>query len=202
MVRPSRTTTIRSLLLGLLGVSVWNHNGESPISVEAFSGMSMSSSSSSPKTIYGVPNSGWTAPGWNWGYAVGTGHDCAAICRRKYSSRDERLKLIGDLLGGSSAATDLEEVKLVLALKWQRNYRSGYGDVLDTMAEARRYEEGPSANALLLADMRDRFDRLNPTPEDRASMDALATDDSDDVDGALRRCSGLVLKAMGFADGW
>ena len=152
------------------------------------------------KTIYGVPNSGWTSPEWNWGYAVGTGHDCAAICRRKYSSRDERSQLIEDLLEADPTKTDMEEVKLVMALEWQRNWRCGYGDVLEMMADARRYEEegDPSPSSLLLNDMIERFHLLNPTKDDFEAMEALKK--CDDVDSALRTCSGLVLKAMGFAN--
>merc|ERR1712060_324602 len=102
------------------------------------------------------------------------------MCRRKYSSREERMKLIKDLLEGDPTTTDLEEGKLVMALKWQRNYRSGYGDVLDMMADARRYEEGPSPNSLLLGDMMERFHLVNPTEEDRAAMQALSENDNVD----------------------
>eukprot|EP00533_Pseudo-nitzschia_delicatissima_P013334 CAMPEP_0197275538 /NCGR_PEP_ID=MMETSP1432-20130617/14042_1 /TAXON_ID=44447 /ORGANISM="Pseudo-nitzschia delicatissima, Strain UNC1205" /LENGTH=187 /DNA_ID=CAMNT_0042741453 /DNA_START=20 /DNA_END=584 /DNA_ORIENTATION=+ len=148
------------------------------------------------KPIYGVPNSGWTSPEWNWGYAVGTGHECAAICRQKYASNRERSQLITDLLEGDPTKTDTEEVKLVMALEWQRNWRCGYRDVLEMMADARRYEEegDPSPKYLLLMDMMERFPRLNPTKEDMAAMQALK--DLDNVDCALRICSGLVLKAM------
>lgn len=152
------------------------------------------------KTIYGVPNSGWTSPEWNWGYAVGTGHDCAAICRRKYTSRDERSQLIQDLVEGDPTKTDMEEVKLVMALEWQQNWRCGYGDVLEMMADARRYEEegDPSPSSLLLNDMMERFHLLNPTKDDFEAMQALKN--TKNVDSALRTCSGLVLKAMGFAN--
>jgi len=76
----------------------------------------------------------------------------------------------------------------------------GYGDVLERMAGAKRYEEGDAPNAVLLSDMKERFHLLNPEDDDRATMEALGGSDSDDVDvdGDLRRCSGLVLKAMGF----
>ena len=158
------------------------------------------SSPTPTKTIYGVPNSGWTSPQWNWGYAVGTGHDCAAICRRKYASRGERSQLINDLIEADTTKTDMEEVKLVMALEWQRNWRCGYGDVLEMMADARRYEEegDPSPSSLLLMDTMERFHLLNPTKEDQATMGALK--DSNNVDAALRTCSGLVLKAMGFGN--
>ena len=167
-------------------------------------GFSMSSPSGS-KPIYGVPNSGWTSPEWNWGYASGTGHDCAAICRRKYSTRGERSALIDELVS-ASPATDLEEVKLVMALAWQSGRwdgsdggPGGYGDVLAAMADARRYEDEKTGNLSLLRDMKERFGLLNPTNDDRIAMENL-TDNGDDVDSALRTCSGLVLKAMGFVE--
>ena len=182
MVRSIQTTLSRYLFLALF----------------AFDRISSFSMSAPPpsKTIYNVPNSGWTSPDWNWGYGVGTGHDCAAICRRKYASHEERLQLIEDLLGADPTKTDMEEVKLVMALEWQRNRRCGYGDVLEMMAGARRYEE-ESPSSLLLKDMTERFHLLNPTKDDFEAMEALRG--SDNVDGALRSCSGLVLKAMGFA---
>jgi hypothetical protein len=195
MVCLSGTTIVRSLFLAWL-VSSSSINSGSFFGAEAFS------MSTPTKTIYGVPNSGWASPAWNWGYGDGTGHDCAAICRTKYASKEERSKLIKDLLEADPTTTDLEEVKLVMALKWQRNWRSGYGDVLDMMANARRYEEegDPSPNSLLLNDMMERFHLLKPTEEDRTAMEAL--NETNDVDSAVRSCSGLVLRAMGFADGW
>ena len=50
---------------------------------------------------------------------MGTGHDCAAICRQKYASREERTQLIASLLDGDIAATNIEEIKL--AAIGQRN---------------------------------------------------------------------------------
>eukprot|EP00536_Pseudo-nitzschia_multiseries_P016072 jgi/Psemu1/220090/e_gw1.1015.12.1 len=161
-----------------------------------------SQSPSGSKTIYGVPNSGWTSPQWNWGYASGTGHDCAAICRRKYSTRKERSALVDELVS-ASGTTDMEEVKLVMALAWQNGRwdgsdggPGGYGDVLAAMADARRYEDSSTGSLFLFRDMKERFGLLNPTDEDRTAMEQLS--DDGDVDASLRSCSGLVLKAMGF----
>ena len=113
MVRLIQNLTIRFIILTLIGGSSHFPTKDSFSAAEAFS-MSQQQQPP-PKTIYGVPNSGWTSPEWNWGYAVGTGHDCAAICRQKYASSDERSKLIEDLLAaGAGDETDLEEVKLVL----------------------------------------------------------------------------------------
>jgi hypothetical protein len=99
--------------------------------------------------LYGIPNSGWTNPQWNWGYARGTGHDCAAICRTRYQTRASRETLVQQLLLNHEEppTTNIEEVKLVLALAWQKGRwdgsdggRGGYGDVLAYMAQAERYE--------------------------------------------------------------
>lgn len=167
----------------------------------------------STKTIYDVPKSGWTSPDWNWGYAVGTGHDCAAICRKKYTTRQSRSSLVQDLFEAPTLSPrdrkpqNFEEVKLVLALAWQRGRwdgsdggRGGYGEVLFQMAEASRYEIGSEddCSRFLIEDMQNRFHKLNPDSDDFALMESLFDDLEPDTDAARRRCSALVLKAMGF----
>lgn len=154
------------------------------------------------KEIYGIPNSGWTSPDWNWGYGTGTGHDCAAICRREFATRQSRASLVTDLL--AMEGPPFEEVKLVLALAWQRGRwdgsdggRGGYGNVLNAMAQAERYEVGDECNGLLVQDMQERYHSLDPTDADKEAMMTL---DLENVDGARRRCSGLVLKSMGFIE--
>jgi hypothetical protein len=181
------------------------------------SGFSMPKTTS--KTIYGIPNSGWTSPSWNWGSASGTGHDCAKICRQKYSTKEERLNLINYLISStdetttSSTAIDLEEIKLIMGLFWQNGRWDGsdggvggYGDVLAMMANAKRYEDGEDGKTLLFRDMQERFHLLDPNNDDKIKMKKLVdvnnnsdNDDIDiDIDATLRCCSGLVLKAMGF----
>ena len=177
-------------------------------SASAFS-MSMS------KTIYEIPNSGWTSPKLNWGYAAGTGHDCAAICRMNYSTRQSRQKLVDDLINAPEKSIEervpqnFEEVKLVLALAWQRGRwdgsdggRGGYGEVLAKMAEANRYEQGSieDCNKRLTQDMQARFRLLSPNPEDLQNMETIVDEIENDSDSACRKCSGLVLKAMGFIE--
>jgi len=165
----------------------------------------------SSKTIYGIPNSGWTSPSWNWGYGSGTGHDCAAICRQKYSSKEERLHLINSLLKTTTETMniDFEEVKLVMALAWQRGRGrngsdggpGGYGDVLAMMADAKRYEDDSDNNSkiLLFRDMRERYYLLDPNNDDKIAMENLDEENNDgDINTTLQSCSGLVLKAMGF----
>lgn len=166
-------------------------------------------SSAADKKIYGVPNSGWKSPEWNWGSASGTGHDCAAICRRTYGTTEARQELVSSLLSGDIGAVDFEEVKLTMALAWQSGRwdgsdggPGGYGDVLTTMAKASRYEEGSEEECArnLVQDMRARFSLLRPNKEQKAEMDRLATDSRDEALAARNRCSGLVLQAMGFVE--
>jgi len=162
------------------------------------------------KTIYGIPNSGWTSSEWNWGYAVGTGHDCAAICRQQYQTKKSRVNLIDSLMTSTEEPQNFEEVKLVLALAFQRGRwdgsdggRGGYGEVLAYMADARRYEIGTEKECALnfVQDMQERFHLLKPDPEDQTTMNQLLIRQDDaNFDISRRQCSGLVLKAMGFLE--
>ena len=183
--------------------------------------MSAAASSSSDQWLYDVPNSSWTSAEWNWGYASGTGHDCAAICRRKFATRSSRAEFIRSLLDPSSSASSttqpppsFEEVKLVLGLAVQRGRwdgsdggPGGYGDVLAAMASARRYEtDGTEENRMMnfVEDMRHRFGLLNPSKEDAEMMKSLdgCNGDAtiDELDAARRISSGLVLMNMDFID--
>lgn len=160
----------------------------------------------SSNELYGVPRSGWRSTAWNWGYASGTGHDCARICRDRYSTRQARIDLVSQLQQGQAEPANFEEVKLVLALAWQRGRwdgsdggAGGFGEVLAEMAAAKRYEEGSEEECArrLTQDMQARFHLLGPTEEQVAEMQTL---EDSDADTAQRRCSGLVLEAMGFID--
>jgi hypothetical protein len=103
---------------------------------------------------------------------------------------------------------NFEEVKLVLALAWQRGRwdgsdggRGGYGDVLATMASASRYEDGSEDDCSrhLIEDMQQRFQLLGSS-KDLAVMQGLSHAHGDDLDAARRECSALVLDTMGFVD--
>lgn len=149
--------------------------------------------------IYNIPGSGWKSPQWNWGYAVGTGHDCARICRQLYETRSARVALLQDI---ATKPENFEEIKLVLALAWQRGRwdgtdggEGGYGQVLQALAAADRYENDQRQFFL---DMQCRFTLLSPSLELQAQMDSLSG--IEDVDLATRKCSALVLQAMGFVE--
>jgi hypothetical protein len=181
------------------------------LSTGMVAGFSISMSS---KIIYGVPNSGWTSLEWNWGSGQGTGHDCAAICRRQLSTQKARESFVQGLFAAPSTErndrepTNFEEAKLVLALAWQNGRwdgsdggRGGYEEVLAAMAQADRYEKGgeDECSRRLIKDMQARFPLLNPTDEELTAMEQLDLLEPD-VDAARRRCSALVLRAMGFVE--
>jgi hypothetical protein len=159
------------------------------------------------KIIYGIAKSGWASPAWNWGSAAGTGHDCALICRQKYSNKQSRETLVQDLISAKPEPQIFEEVKLVLGLTFQNGRwdgsdggRGGYGDVLSLMAAAERYELGSEEQCAInfIQDLGARFHLLKPAEGDQSLMDQVL--DDPDVDAARRRCSGLVLKGMGFIE--
>ena len=206
--------------------------------------------SNNRKEIYGIPASGWSSLHWKWGEATGTGHACAVLCRRQYRTPESRRDLIANLVmtkeeirGGTTTTADnaddekvvseaaaaaqrspvnFEEVKLILALAWQKGLQNGhgggggelrpYGEILDAMVQAERYKKkavaGPGCdddddndkdNSLLLVqDMQKRYFFLTPEVDDKIRMNLLLYDGDEDWDWIRRRCSGLVLRALDF----
>jgi len=162
--------------------------------------------------------SGWASPKWNWGYADGTGHDCAMICREQWNSREARADLVNKLLNPlkvderlsmqeieNSREPPFEEIKLILALAWQRGRwdatdggSGGYGEVLSMMAKANIYEleDQDACSKILVQDMMDRFNLIASSAA-LDEMDILSKGCSD-TDTLRRKCSGLVLREMGF----
>mmetsp|Transcript_4878 Transcript_4878/g.6687 ORF Transcript_4878/g.6687 Transcript_4878/m.6687 type:complete len:193 (-) Transcript_4878:428-1006(-) len=165
------------------------------------------SQASTPKNIYGIPDSGWSSPKWNWGSPFGTGHDCAMICRSRYDTPAKREVLVDTLINADPKDgdnLDFEEVKLVLGLAWQKARKTGleaYGQVLDEMAKAERYEIGDeeACSRRFVHDMQKRYMWLDPEVEDKIAMSTLWYETTD-YDTGRRRCSGLILKSMGFIE--
>lgn len=206
------------LLLGLL-INLLNFASVSAF----FSAFAMSDASRSKKReIYDIPGSGWVSPKWNWGSAAGTGHDAALICRRRWGSTDARKALVEALLNPKGVSDEtlssiesvdesrqppFEEVKLVLGLAWQNGRwdgsdggRGGYGDILSSMAAAKRYEsDDEKINAeRFVEDMVKRFDLIASSSEAKDAMRKIESDCGADIDAARRKCSGMVLNEMGF----
>jgi hypothetical protein len=175
------------------------------------------------KQLYNIPDSGWQSKKWNWGSAHGTGHDCAAICRRRWNDESDRRELVRSLLYPAEfkalhphSEVSFEEVKLILALAWQRGRWDGtdggpvegYGAVLEAMADARRYEnEDEVISALMfIEDVSGRFSSICKNAEKLKRMKAIANDvkgkhaEKEDVFMARRTCAGMVLDAMNFVE--
>ncbi|KAK3271326.1 hypothetical protein CYMTET_20316 [Cymbomonas tetramitiformis] len=108
---------------------------------------------------------GWASPTWNWGYANGDAHDAAYSLRQKLAKEKARRKWLNSL-ACNPALVPWEEVKLALALLWQKAARerrdgglTGWGFVLEQMSAA-RYEGGLEADRRLVRDMAERLHLL------------------------------------------
>ncbi|KAL3785182.1 hypothetical protein ACHAW5_011207 [Stephanodiscus triporus] len=179
--------------------------------------------SETSKQIYNIPDSGWRSKKWSWGSARGTGHDCAAICRRRWDDESDRRDLVQSLLDPAEfkglhphSEVPFEEIKLILGLAWQRGRRDGtdggpgqgYGAVLETMAEARRYENEDEVISALnfIDDVSGRFASICRDAEKLKRMKAIANDirgkhaEKEEVFMARRMCAGMVLDAMNFVE--
>ena len=147
----------------------------------------------------------------------GTGHDCAAICRRRWSDTIDRKKIVDSLLEPAAnhnrGEIPFEEVKLILGLTWQRAGRShGYSKVLENMARAKRYEI-PNDEVLsalnFITDIRDSFSSVAQSKQELDLMNRVAGEvlqyhhhmvSREDVFRIRRVCAGMVLDAMKFVE--
>jgi len=176
------------------------------------------------KQLYNIPDSGWKSKKWSWGYARGTGHDCAAICRRRWDDESDRRGLVESLLSPAEfkamhphfGEVSFEEVKLILGLAWQSGRRDGrdggpgvgYGAVLETMAGAHRYENEDEVISALnfIEDVSGRFSSICKNEEKLKRMKAIANDvrgkhaEKEEVFMDRRKCAGMVLDAMNFVE--
>ena len=174
------------------------------------------------KEVYNIPNSGWRSQDWNWGSAMGTGHDAAMICRRRWNSRSDRQQLVKSLLDPvfhkasyPDSEIPFEEVKLVLGLAWQKGRwdgsdggAGGYGEVLSIMADARRYEDEDEVISALnfIDDVSKRFATIARSDEELKKMKSIAADvrgrnhhaGKEEIFMDRREVAGMVLDAMGF----
>lgn len=65
----------------------------------------------------------WSSPTWKWGDANGGAHDAAQLVRTALSDPQDRVKFLQSAASGES---DIEDVKLALALSCQRARNVGY----------------------------------------------------------------------------
>lgn len=92
---------------------------------------------------------GWSDAGWNWGSAIGEAHNVAMTTRQKFGTETSRNAYIQNLGKASSISeVDIEELKMVLALRFQRAAREGKDgngrgwDIMCNMAECKYEKEG------------------------------------------------------------
>ncbi len=177
--------------------------------------------------LYNVTNSGWKSPQWNWGSARGTGHDCASICRSRWSDREDRRILVHSLLlpspvssyaSNNNGEVSFEEIKLILALAWQRGRwdgtdggPNGYRSVLQTMVDAHQYEnENEIISSLhFIEDITSKYHSISRNAKDLHKMKDIANTivhgkkkhaSMEEIFMARRMCAGMVLDAMHFVD--
>mmetsp|Transcript_28986 Transcript_28986/g.69162 ORF Transcript_28986/g.69162 Transcript_28986/m.69162 type:complete len:226 (+) Transcript_28986:3-680(+) len=107
---------------------------------------------------------GWADPDWKWGYGNGKAHNAAYDLRRGLSSESSRSKWMETLLSDEKLGWD--DVKLCLALKWQRaaregrdGGRGGFGDVMEMMRKC-KYEGSDANDDRLVQDMSSRLAML------------------------------------------
>jgi hypothetical protein len=114
------------------------------------------------------------------------------------------------------SSINLHEMKLVLALEWQRGRwdgtdggPNGYAVVLHNMATAQRYEDTKNNHGwhYLVNDMIDRFPTISSNETALQDMQSCRQDvtsaSSSTKEAAQRafcRCAGLVLREMGFIE--
>eukprot|EP00613_Pedinella_sp_CCMP2098_P008977 CAMPEP_0171654656 /NCGR_PEP_ID=MMETSP0990-20121206/40367_1 /TAXON_ID=483369 /ORGANISM="non described non described, Strain CCMP2098" /LENGTH=158 /DNA_ID=CAMNT_0012234483 /DNA_START=99 /DNA_END=575 /DNA_ORIENTATION=+ len=95
-----------------------------------------------------LSSTGWGTREWNWGYASGRAHDEAFAMRSRLSSPDQRREWLQECVNDSLG---LEEVKLCLALRWQRSGHEGkagdFSRVMESMSQGKF--EGTGAPTLL-----------------------------------------------------
>lgn len=137
----------------------------------------------------------WGSPTWNWGYAVGDAHDAAAVLRQRLQSQPLRAAWLQQMVV-APAEVPWEDVKLALALLWQRASRErrdggpgGWSDVMWNLVDA-KYEGGLEQDRKFVVDMEARLPQ------------ALLVEEGpeDDVDAWRRRVATSALQALSFVE--
>ena len=89
-----------------------------------------------------VVTKGWGDPNWNWGSAIGEAHDLAGPLRQRLGTPDARIAWLREVLKDTTTIS-WDEIKLALALEWQRAEREGraggpdgFARVMDKMVAA------------------------------------------------------------------
>eukprot|EP00965_Chrysotila_dentata_P150025 4955155-Pleurochrysis_carterae.AAC.2 len=120
-----------------------------------------------------MSSSSWSSPDWRWGYANGAAHDAAATLRNKLRTNSAREEFLKDARSGSAS---LEELKLALALKWQRARNFGYDEddweaAMEDMAACKF--EGPNGKEALAAALKARLPESSDESVDQLAVRSL-----------------------------
>lgn len=135
--------------------------------------------------------SGFSDPNWNWGSSNGTGHDAAMAIRQTLGTKDRRREFVSNL-DANCEAIGIDDIKLALALRFQRASHEGIigskeGNRIMRNMAALKYENAVGEAALLLD--------LN------ALIDIISESSTSNVSGTLLRpAAAKVLDGMRFCD--
>jgi hypothetical protein len=132
-----------------------------------------------PRTPCAVMSSSWSSPDWRWGYANGAAHDVAMGVRSSLSTPQSRARFLESLRSSGGGAPPLDDVKMVLALAWQRARNYGHDDAdwegaMEEMAKCRFEGEGGSQRLAQAI-----HTRLGGGGEEGAAVEVLAAQSLD-----------------------
>ena len=136
---------------------------------------------------------GWSDKNWNWGSANGDAHDVAMITRQKFGTEADRSAYIKRLCETSLSEVEVEELKMVLALRFQRAAREGKdGDgkgweIMSEMAKCKYENEGISS---LTGDLLECTKKL--------PMDLVALASNEEVSSSLPTAAARCLAGTDF----
>eukprot|EP00241_Pyramimonas_parkeae_P010629 CAMPEP_0114227554 /NCGR_PEP_ID=MMETSP0058-20121206/1854_1 /TAXON_ID=36894 /ORGANISM="Pyramimonas parkeae, CCMP726" /LENGTH=240 /DNA_ID=CAMNT_0001338407 /DNA_START=27 /DNA_END=750 /DNA_ORIENTATION=- len=155
---------------------------------------------------------GWGSPNWKWGYAVGDAHDAAAKVRSQLRAPAVRAGWLQAVTCDPKRVSWFE-IKLVLALAWQRAARddggpNGFRAVMENMRLA-QYEGNDEADAKLVQDMDVRLPMLvdggdlsgvQGIVQDLGGSSALKLQQTDVVEFRRRYVAAQVLILLEFVE--
>ena len=110
---------------------------------------------------FSMKKRGWSSSNWNWGYAQGEAHDLAISVRSSLQSPTSRERFIAKCVNNQ---IDIEEIKMVLALRFQmaaRQGKDGNGigwNIMNQMADCKY--ESENGITLLCTDLNELINKL------------------------------------------
>ena len=156
-----------------------------------------------PWTSSALVTSGWGSRSWNWGSAIGKAHDAAFEMRNRLSTLDDRRVWLNEC---ASDSLDVEEIKLCLALRWQRSgHERTAGDYSQIMeAMARGNFEGDDRAPTLLPALVEAMPSIG-LKDERAMLEILETNQlsvhtKQGPQETISIVAAAILLKMGFLD--